>query len=156
MIGIIAASVCVALCLAAVYRLYTERTRQRELVVRMRKSEVYGHLYPVLLKCRKRPVETVTIRPEGIGIRLLHPVGETIRCTFESIGRDNMDQEPLYALAQAVAVDLPQVREHQHYTFITHREQQPGGASWRWYEYSITTKHKDEMMRALAQARTAE
>lgn len=137
-------------------RIHQERSRERMLVVRLRKSEIYGHIYPELLRAGKRAVETVVLRPEGISLRFLQPVGDTLTCSFEALGFDPMEQVPLYALAQAVAVDLPCLRDEKCYTLVTHRERQPDGTPWDWYEYAISTEYKDELMRSFALERRSE
>lgn len=139
--------ICATLCGLTGVKLHQDRLRQRELVARLRKSEIYGHLYPELLRARKRPVETVSIHPEGMSLRFLIPMGDVFTCSFDALGFDPMEQVPLYALAQAVAVDLPCLRDNAAYTFITHREKRPDGQIWRWYEYAIRTDAKDEQMR---------
>lgn len=147
---------CALICLWLGVRLRRERLRQRELVARLRRSEIYGHLYPQLLRAGKRPVETVTIHPEGVALRFLQPVGDTLRCSFDALGFDPMEQVPLYALAQAVAVDLPCLRDPHAYTFVTHREKRADGQTWCWYEYAICTDYKDELMRGFAQPQNPE
>lgn len=142
---------CTLGCAWLLIRSRQERLAQRELVARVRRSELYGHLYPELLRAGSRAVETVTIRPEAMAIRFLRPTGDTHVCTFESLGFDPMEQEPLYALAQAVAVDLPCLRDPDAYLFVTRQEHHPDGTPWCWYQYAIQTDYKDELLRALAQ-----
>ena len=52
------------------------------------------------------------------------------------------------ALAQAVAVDLPLLRDSTRYTFHTRTELRSNGQKANWYEYMITTDYKDSMIRA--------
>lgn len=127
--------------------------RQRLLVSRLRKSEIYGHIYPELLRAGRRAVETVTIHPEGVSLRFLQPVGDTRTCSFEALGFDPMEQEPLHALAHAVAIDLPCLCDPNCYTLVTRHERRPNGDTWCWYEYAISTAYKDELMRNFARQR---
>lgn len=148
--GLLAAIVvCLAVCLILIVRMRGEHEQQRELVARVRQSELYGHLYPELQRSEERMIETIIVRPEQLSIRYLLPVGDVKVCTFDAIGFDPVEQEPLYALAQAIAVDVPQLRDHRDYHFITHTEHKPDGTVWHWYEYGITTDCKDELLRSV-------
>lgn len=139
--------VCAVVCVLLMQKLYREKQRQKALINRMRKSEIYGHLYPQLVRCNARHVETLIVRPSGLAIRFLQPVGDTLRCSFDALGFDDMDQVPLYALTQAIAADMPILQDKSHYRLLTHHEKHMDGEPWLWYEYAIQTRYKDQLMR---------
>lgn len=146
---IIALVVLVALiCAAVLFSISRRRRAQDELVRRVRSSNLYGHLYPLLLRCRTRCVESVTIKTDSVCIRLYKPAGRTLLYTFDKHDMDPLPQEYLYALARAVAVELPLLRDSARYTFRTGTEQQPTGGRNTYYEYTITTDYKDSMLRS--------
>jgi len=124
------------------------RRDQEKLVQRVRSSDLYGHLYPLLLRCNKRCVESVALKTDSVCIRLYKPAGGTLLYTFEKHGFDPLKEEYLYALALAVAVDLPLLRDSDRYTFRIHTETRANGLKADWYEYMITTDYKDSMIRA--------
>ena len=124
------------------------RHRQAYYVERIRSSDLYGHLYPLLLRCNRRCVESISLRMDVVCIRLYKPAGRTLLYTFDRHGFDPLQPEYLYALAQAIAVDLPLLRDHTRYTFSTHQEVRANGLKADWYEYMITTDYKDSMIRA--------
>lgn len=146
---IIALVVLVALvCAAVLLSISRRRKAQDELVRRVRSSNLYGHLYPLLLRCRTRCVESITIKTDSVCIRLYKPAGRTLLYTFDKHDIDPLPREYLYALARAVAVELPLLRDSARYTFRTCTEQQPMGKRGTYYEYTITTDYKDSMLRA--------
>lgn len=134
-------------------RLLAENRRQEQLVRRVRTTDLYGHLYPLLRKYDNEFVESVSIRPEGIRIRTTVPLGGEARYTFRKHGLDEPAQETLYALAQAVLVDMRTLRDSRHYTFRSHTETRPNGDKILWYDYVITSSRKDAVLRAEAKRR---
>lgn len=146
LIGLIAL-VC-ALCAAVLVSIFLRRRAQEDLVRRVRTSDLYGHLYPLLTRCRNHCVESITLRTEGVCIRLYKPAGHTLHYTFDKHDMDPMPPEYLFALTQAVAVELPLLRDSTRYTLRTCTEQLPTGRKATYYEYTITTGYKDSMLRA--------
>lgn len=136
-----------AACLLVLWRIRRERRRQAYYVSRVRSSDMYGHLYPLLLRCSRRSVESITIRPESVCIRLYRPAGRTLLYTFDKHGFDPLEPDTLLALAQAVAVDFPLLQDRARYTFRTHTDAQVNGIQTTWYDYMITTAYKDSMLR---------
>lgn len=133
----------------AVWNIWEHRQeeKQRTLVSWLRRTEMYGHVYPELKHSRERLIESITIRPEVIAIRFLAPLGETKTFSFEKLGYDPLEQETLYAMAQAISIDM--ALDMKAYALETHTEHLPDGTPWRWYEYCIKTWYKDELMAGL-------
>lgn len=138
----------VAVCGLILFLIIRHHRQQEYLVQRVRASDLYGHLYPLLLRCNRRCVESIALRADSLCIRLYKPAGRTLLYTFEKHGFDPLKEEYLYALAQAVAVDLPLLRDSTRYTFHTRTELRSNGQKADWYEYMITTDYKDSMIRA--------
>lgn len=138
----------ILVCACILGSILRRRSREEYLVKRVRSSDLYGHLYPLLLRCNRRCVESIAVRTDSVCIRLYRPAGRTLLYTFEKHGFDPMEQDYLYALAQAIAVDLPLLRDSARYTFSTHSEVLSNGRKANWYEYMITTDYKDSMVRA--------
>lgn len=145
---IVAILIIAAVCTLVLTGIIRRRRQQELLVQRLRSSDLYGHLYPLLLRCNRRCVESIALRTDSVCIRLYKPAGGTLLYTFEKHGFDPLKEEYLYALAQAVAVDLPLLRDSDRYTFHTHTETRANGLKADWYEYMITTDYKDSMIRA--------
>lgn len=136
------------ICAMILFFIIRRYRKQEYLVKRVRSSDLYGHLYPLLLRCNRRCVESIALKTDSVCIRLYKPAGRTLLYTFEKHGFDPMKEEYLYALAQAVAVDLPLLRDSTRYTFHTRTEIRSNGLKANWYEYMITTDYKDSMIRA--------
>lgn len=135
------------LCLVLLWHIRRIRRRQAYYVSRVRASDMYGHLYPLLLRCSRRSVESIAIRPESVCIRLYNPAGRTLLYTFDKHGFDPLEPDTLLALALAVAVDLPLLQDRARYTFRTRTAPGVNGIRTTWYEYMITTDYKDSMLR---------
>ena len=146
--GWIALAVAVAVCAVYILRERKERKRQRNLVMYLRQSDLYAHLYPLVRKLEYMYVESVAIRREEVRVRMYQPAGKVMRFTFEKHGFDPVEDERLYALAQAVGVDVPILRDKKRYELIVHADERASGGKAAWYEYMIRTEFKDEMSRA--------
>ncbi len=136
------------LCAAGLAGIIRRRRAQEALVRRVRASQLYGHLYPLLIRCREQCVESVTLRTDGVYIRLYKPAGQALNYTFDKHDIDPMQPQYLYALAQAVAVELPLLRDGARYAFRTRTDTLATGEKITYYEYTITTDYKDSMLRA--------
>ena len=148
MLGWIAVAAVAAACMAYILRDRRERRRQKELVMYLRQSDLYAHLYPMVQKLEHMHVESVAVRREELRVRTYQPAGKTIRFTFEKHGFDPVDDQRLLALAQAVGVDAPILRDRSRYEFIVHEDERGSGGKAAWYEYMIRTEFKDDMSRA--------
>lgn len=127
-----------------------ERERE-QIVMRVRTTDLYGHLYPLLRQHDNEYVESVTIRPQELSIRLVEPLGKTMRYTYRKHGLDQPNQDVLYALAQAVVVDMKVLRNRKHYVFQQYTDTHRNGEKYDWYAYTMRPSRKDEMIRIIAQ-----
>lgn len=127
-------------------RLKRYHSRQELLQERIRRSEAYLCVRPLLERCRTLRVERISLRPERVVVTLFDPPGRKLQCVFEEHGLDDMEPEPLQALAQVTAAELPMLADNQRYFFKAYRED-AGGVILRWYEYMIQPAYKDEVLR---------
>ena len=135
----------IALGVAAV-KLRRYYSSQALLQERIRQSEAYLCVRPLLERCRTLRVERITLRPDRVVVTLFDPPGRKLQCVFEEHGLDSMEPVPLAALAQAVAAELPMLQDSQRYFFKSYRED-AGGIILRWYEYMIQPAYKDRVLR---------
>ena len=100
---IIAGAVVLLIVLYLIRQRLTGRAqREATFMERMRSSDMYVRLYPVLVKTRECCVERILIRPEEVRIILYKPMNREYRFEFEAHGLDNVDRPAaLRALAQA-------------------------------------------------------
>lgn len=148
MLGWVMALAVVIGCTVYIVRDRRERQRQRNLVMYMRQSDLYAHLYPMVRKLDNMHVESVAVRREEVRVRTYQPAGRVIRFTFDKHGFDPLEDAALYALAQAIGVDSPILRDKSRYEFIAHEDERASGGRATWYEYMILTDYKDDMSRA--------
>ena len=144
----IAAALAAAVGLWILLRERRERTRQKQMIGYLRQSDLYAHLYPLILQLEEMHVESVAIRREELRVRTFRPAGKVYRFTFEKHGFDPVEDDRLFALAQAVGVDAPKLRDRRRYDFIVHEDERDHGGKAAWYEYMIRTEFKDDMSRA--------
>ena len=142
--------VMVAVSAVLLVRITAENRRQQRLVQRVRTTDLYAHIYPLLRRYDNESLESVTIRPESVTIRTLMPQYETKHYTFQRHSLDNPSQETLYALVQAVLVDMRVLRNTRHYAFRSHKEATSNGDRLYWYDYVITPARKDFVIRVLS------
>lgn len=149
-----------AVAVLAVLALILRRMRrdthtQEELVRRVRTTDLYGHVYPLLRKYDTDLLEGVVFRPEHIIVRMLEPLGTEVRYTYARHEVDDPEQITLYALAQAALVDMKVLRDTRHYTFVVHRSRDRNGNPYTWYEYAMRSKWKKALLQAQQKKRLA-
>lgn len=141
----LAALIC---CGIVIGREQRRRQRHKRMVGYLRQSDLYAHLYPMVRRMERMYVESVAVRREEVCVRTFEPAGRVLRFTFEKHGFDPLDDDRLYPLALALAVDAPFLRDGKHYDFLTHEDLRLSGGKGAWYEYMIRTEHKDNILRA--------
>ncbi len=124
------------------------RKRQKRLVAYLRQSDLYAHLYPMVKRIEQMHIESVAVRREEVCVRAYEPAGRTLRFTFDKHGFDPLEDDRLYALTLALAVDAPILRDSKRYDLLKHEDQCMNGGKAAWYEYMIRTEFKDSMVRA--------
>lgn len=123
-----------------------ESKRQALLLERMRTTQAFQAVIPILRQCASKYVERVEIRPEAVRITLFQPPRQVVSCAFEQHDLDPLDPVPLEALAQLVTAELPGLGDNRRYFFKLHRER-VGDSQVRWYEYMIQPDYKSRVMR---------
>ena len=119
-------------------------------VARLKTTAVYTAVSPMLRRHRNDLVESVTVHPDAVCVRLLIPTGGESRFTFGRHGMDSLSPETLRALAVTVSEDLPELGNMQHYRLQTHADLLPEGQKREWYEYTIRPRYRAAMLRRAA------
>lgn len=135
-----------AALIVAALRLRRFHDHQELLQERIRNSEAFMCVRPLLERCRSLRVESIVFRPDAVIVKLFAPPGKTLKCVFEEHGLDEAESEPLMALAQVAAEELPMLKDNRKYFFKAYREDR-GGEVLRWYEYMIQPAYKDSVLR---------
>ena len=136
-----------AALIVAVLRFRRVHHRQELLKERIRHSEAFTCVRPLMERCRTLRVESIVFRPDAVVVKLFDPPGKKLKCVFEEHGLDEAEPEPLMALALAAAEELPMLGDNRKYFFKAYREE-AGGDVLRWYEYMIQPAYKDSVLRA--------
>jgi len=148
-LGVIAAiAVLLAVVALMLRRIRRQAKEQEELVRRVRTTDLYGHVFPMLKRYDTDLLENISFRPENVVIRLLEPLGTEVRYTYARHAVDGPEQITLYALAQAALVDMKVLRNQRHYVFKVHKTEDRNGNPFTWYEYDIRPNWKKAVLRA--------
>lgn len=145
---VIAALLALGAVAAVLLRLRKENARNELLMERMRASETFRRVQPMLQHCRTLRVERIVLRPECVTVTLFVPAGKTLTFDFEQQGLDSLEPLPLHTLAHLTAQELPDLADNRKYFFKAHKDTLPGGAVERWYEYMVQSAYKDAVQRA--------
>lgn len=139
-----------AAALLTVIALLVRRMSARQLLLmeRMRTSGAYHYVQPMLQASRNQRIERISLRPEAVLVTFFSPVGKKYQCIFDHCGLDPLESEPLSALAQLAAVEIPELADNRRYFFKKHRDRLENGSVLVWYEYMVQPKHKDSVLRA--------
>ena len=134
----------------AVGNLHATERRERENALRVRSTRLYSHLCPLLVACEHERVEQVVIRRDGILIRMFIPAGAVRTYKFEKHGFEKLNDEAVYALAQAVSADLRILREEGKYHFSRCIDVHENGEKEPYYEYNVSLGYKNRICRGVA------
>ena len=129
-------------------KLRKESRKQELLVERMRQSETYLLIRPMLLACQDKRVERIELRPEAVTVTLFSPPGKKMQLRFEKHGMDPLEPVQLQTLAQLIGIELPEMTDNRRYFFKDHREPMSGGGIMHWYAYMVQPRYKDEVLRS--------
>ena len=110
---------------------------QRLRTALQRKSALYADFYPLLLLAEEKGLEEITVSLEHIELRLLSGPRDPILYKYEAHSFDPPDEDARYAIAQALAVDCPDLNRGDRYQFRTLRRETPGGQRYRCYRYTV-------------------
>ncbi len=140
-----AALLALAFCLLGLAALRARRQRETAQVHRMRATNLYAHLYPVLTELSAFTVEQVAVTEEEVCARLLRPTRE-VHFHYKEQGFDPPDEKARLALAQAIGSDLPGLMDPERYVFTGHRHRLRNGERSTWYDYLLTNEEKERLL----------
>ncbi len=146
---LIIAAIGTFILLLLLFFLLRHRKKQKAeclLVERVRTTDAYQSLYPVLRTASRCCVDRVIIRRNEVRIVLFRPMNTVCRFIFEERGFDPIaDQRVLHALALAISVDMEQLRDEHNYSFAVREETTLNSQRDVWFEYNIQPRYKDMM-----------
>ena len=129
-----------------------KQTREEEqMVLRLRGTELYSHIYPFFERHDDLWLENLILREEGLSIRVIYPFGQMDHYTFAAHGRDNLTQDTLYALAMAALVDIHILQNRSHYAFRTYHDTLGSGQRVYWYEYAMRPHWRKKVLKMAAE-----
>lgn len=148
-IWLIGALAVLSVLLLLLRRQKRRQAQERIMVGRARTTDLYQTLYPILNTASRCCVDRVLIRRDEVRIVLFKPMNSVYRFVFEERGFDRITEPTvLRVLALAISADMPTLRDSRCYTFSIRHDVTSSGEQVSWYEYNITPRHKDTMMKA--------
>ncbi len=142
---IFAGAAALLVCLTLLQWQRTKHRRQQEAAQRVRETNLYARLYPILMEAGEKPIEQIAVRDDAVILRLLRPSRE-IHFHYETQGFDAPTPARRLALAQAMAADLPALADPNRYVFQSRKRRLPNGKKSLWYEYLLTLEEKQRVL----------
>ena len=122
MVLLIVTILALSLCLFMLLRMRKHRKHIQHLAKLIRRSALYEQLGPLINRCGRRKVSEIVIKENMLLIQIAAPKAHQIFYSFEDHGFDNLTPEYLEALAVAICMDLPQLRDRKAYRFYKKSE----------------------------------
>jgi len=133
----------------AIVMLIQDRCSQARELLRMEKvrgSKMYQEIYPLVVKCRARPVDQVRIERNRILFTSMSPPG--VICSFSPTdkGYRILSIDNTRALAEVMAEDMDILKDKDKYRFTRYRIIRPNGNMDYGYLYTMRSAYKDRLM----------
>lgn len=142
----------VAFALGLSFYLFWQDRRMTRLeqmrIQKMRGSDMYARLYPALRRLRRRDIEQVRIRPEGVAVTLLSQPGRGYRFNFEELGLRPLTFAQMTTLALVLERDVEVLADRSRYRFKRQRPMLPNGGKTLQYVYLIKPAYKSAVNQA--------
>ena len=141
--------ICVALAVLGLALLWHEHIRQSHQLLAMRKmrgSKLYEELYAIVESVRERDLDEVRIERDRISFFSIYPPGKIADFDLQKAGYHPLDNQRAFALAQVLAMDIPQLQSSRNYDFRRYKEMRPNGAANEIYVFTVRKAYKAEVM----------
>ncbi len=140
---------CAALLIgASILLIIDRRTRQYEAlrVERMRHSEMYDSLFPLIDFARRHDIDSIRIERDHVSFFSVCPPGKMGEFVPSRMGYVPMNEQKTLALAQLMAEEMPVLASSARYRFRRYRVMRPNGVVDNAYEYTIRSSFKTALM----------
>ncbi len=133
---------------AATLLIMDRRTRQREALwmERMRHSNLYWQIVPLVDFARRHDIDSVRIERDHISFFSVCPPGKMGEFIPSQMGFTPLNAHNTLALAQLLAEEMPLLQSDSKYRFRRYRVMRPNGVWDMAYEYTIRSSYKTALM----------
>ncbi len=141
-----AIAVCVATALTLLIR---EHIQENHLLIAMRKmrgSTLYADLYGLVDSIRGKEIEEIRIQRGKVSFFGIYPPGRIGEFDFSQHGYSYLNDEKVYALAQVLAFDIPQLQSAKDYKLEKYRLERPNGTKDDAYAFIVRPEYKKKVM----------
>ena len=145
-----------AALLAGIVALAVDSNRQRHEEVykqRMQRGMLYYEIYPLIEEAGKHDIDRVLIERNRMVVFAVCPPGKIGEFLLADHGHRPLNAQRTWALAQAVAEDLPILQEGRCYRLKRYTMVRPNGQKDYGYQFTIRSKYKTQLMYARQQVR---
>ena len=143
--------ICLIMAAAALVLWWKDRSSNRHLILcmrRMRGSRFYAALYPTVEKMRSMDIDEVRVERNRVTFFSIYPPGKVAEFTMDTRGFGSLDNEHAYALAQVLAMDLPQLQSGRDYDFRCYKTMRPNGTKDDTYVFTAKKHYKQSVLAA--------
>ena len=142
------------LCLAAAVFLFSavrvQIARQLLQMRKMRGSSMYAKLYGIVERVREYDLDEIRIERDRITFFSIYPPGRIADFDLAELGYRFLDKQRIFALAQVLALDIPQLQRTADYRLRRYRVMRPNGTRDDAYLFSAKEAYKMRVLSAAA------
>ena len=139
---------CVMLAVAGLLFWSDHRRRQHEQIYkkRMKGSMLYCEIYPLIVEAQKRHIDRVVVERSRVVIYTVFPPGMLGEYVLTDSGHRPLNADRTWALAEAIADDLPALKQSRCYRLKRYRVMRPNGKTDGAYMFIIHSAYKSELL----------
>lgn len=132
--------------LALLLREHARQSHQLQDMHKMRGSRLYEEIYAIVEAVRRSDLDEVRIERDRVSFFSIYPPGKIADFDLQKAGFPPLNNERAYALAQVLAMDIPQLQSSRNYEFRRYKEMRPNGSANEIYIFTAKKAYKAEVM----------
>ena len=148
---------CAALFVSGLAILIFQRVENAHQLVAMRKlrgSDLYASLYPVLESALEKGIDEVRIEKDSVTFMGIIPPGRSGVFDFAAEGYRCLDSYRLKTLTQLIALDAQDLQSERYYALHKYKVMRPNGEMDRAYIYSARQAYRQMFKRSVTETET--
>ena len=145
---------CVMLFISGLAILLWQRVENAHQLVAMRKlrgSDLYAALYPVLESALEKGIDEIRIEKDSVTFMGIVPPGMSGLFDFASEGYRCLDSYRLKTLTQLIALDAQDLQSEKYFALHKYKVMRPNGEIDKAYVYSARAGYRQMVRRRMGQ-----
>ena len=127
---------------------WNRRRHEQVYMERMRRSMLFYEIFPLIAEARQHDIDRVQIERSRIVFYAVCPPGEVGSYVLSERGHRPLNPQRVWALTQAVAEELPVLREGRCYRLKRYTVMRPNGKKDDAYQFIIRNAYKAQCLYA--------